>query len=620
MSCYFMKSFFKDVFKRLAVTIVSTVIFFLISIYLFNTVLSSFVDEAEKEPMAGAFLVIDLSMNLTDRPTGLKFEDFTREVLTDERTPPQFFLREVQNAVIKAASDPKIRGIFIEGSFMPSGYGCGYSMIKEFISSLITFKNSGKQIVGYFSTPSQLDYLVYSVCDELHMNPSGTLLLNGLASEQMFFAEAMKKYGVEVQVIRVGEFKGAVEPFISTEFSEENRLQITRLLDLRWNDYLDTICTNRNIKKEPLLEILAENFLLNSNNCKKNGLIDSSISYGELLDRLLDLGVEDEETNEFARIDLIEYVDRPQMGDKLATEQEDESAKIALIYVEGAIVDGWGDDGVIVGGDEIADRIREVRTDDSFKGIVLRVNSPGGSVSGSESILSEVSRARADGLPVVVSMGSVAASGGYWIAMNSDKIFAGRQSITGSIGVFGLVPNIKALAQQFGFYWDVVKTEPSADIMSVSRPKSDREIEVIQEYVNNIYGRFLSLVSQNRDLTTTAVDDIAQGRVWAGSDAYELGLVDEIGGLEDAVKCAANIAGLSDYQVIDLPEVENPMDAIDEFFEVSSKESSQPKHSSEWRSFFSNLKSFVIQMESFNDPRNTYSLLPWYQGRFGFSQ
>ena len=229
-----MKNFIKDVFKRLAVSIVSTFLLVLISIFLFQSIVSSFIEEQEKAPADGSFLVLDLSINLTDRPSGFTIEDLTREALTDKKKPPQFHLSEVVQAIEKAADDSMIRGILIKGGFMPSGYGCGYSAVQELVDSLVSFKSSGKLIIGFCSTPTQLDYLVYSVCDELHMNPSGVFVLKGLASEQLFLAEAFEKYGVGVQVVRVGDFKGAVEPFTSTSFSEENRLQINRLLDLRW--------------------------------------------------------------------------------------------------------------------------------------------------------------------------------------------------------------------------------------------------------------------------------------------------------------------------------------------------------------------------------------------------
>ena len=229
----------------MAVTIVSTILFVLISFFLFDAVLSALLETDKPKVVKGSFLVLDLSMNLTDRPSALKLEDLTREAITDERKPQSFHLKEVLDAIKKAEVDPNVCGIFIKGSFLPDGYGCGYAAIHELVSTLEDFKKTGKSTIGFFSDPSQLDYLVYSVCDELHMDPSGTLILKGLANDQIFLGEALERYGVGVQVVRVGEFKGAVEPFISTQFSEENRLQISRLLELRWNNYLNTICSNR---------------------------------------------------------------------------------------------------------------------------------------------------------------------------------------------------------------------------------------------------------------------------------------------------------------------------------------------------------------------------------------
>jgi protease-4 len=528
---------------------------------------------------------------------------------------------EVIDAIKKAESDPNIVGIFISGSFMPDGYGCGYEAIQELLSSLKAFKQSGKQIVGFFSNPTQLDYLVYSICNELHMDPSGTLILNGLANEQIFLAETFKKYGIGVQVVRVGEFKGAVEPFILSGFSEENRLQVSRLLDLRWKNYLNAVSQNRSLDQDELADLLSERFLFSAESCRENGLTDAVTPYGQILDRLVELGVEDEESEEFAHVELIDYVDRPQPSNDTDSIDEIKEAKLAIVYVEGTIVDGWGDDGFSVGGDEIAQRIREVWKNDDFKGLILRVNSPGGSVSGSDTILSELARAKAEGLPVIVSMGSVAASGGYWIAMNSDKIFAGEQTITGSIGVFGLLPNIKNLGESFGLRWDVVKTQPSSDLMSVSRPKSVNELAVVQEYVDRIYERFISLVSLNRDLNISRVGEIAEGRVWMGADAFELGLVDELGTLKDAVSYTAKAANLgADYKVIEFPKVKNQMDVLNDIFNVNNQKIRGSVSSSGWSGFFNEINILMNQIKSFNDPRNSYTLLPWYRGSFGFSK
>lgn len=615
-----MKNFIKDVCKRLAVSIVSTFLLVLFSIFLFQAILSSFIEEKEKVPSKGSFLVLNLSMNLTDRPSGFTIEDLTREALTDEKKPPQFHLREVLQAIKKAEGDQNIKGIFIKGGFMPSGYGCGYSAVQELVDSLVSFRSSGKSIIGFCSTPTQLDYLVYSVCDELHMNPSGVFVLKGLASEQLFLAEAFDKYGVGLQVVRVGDFKGAVEPFTSTSFSEENRLQINRLLDLRWNDYMATVSRNREVEREKLSDLINEGFMFTPERCEESGLVDQVSDWGTVLDRLAKLGVLDDDTEEFSRVGLIDYVERP-LNSKKSDPSPTEAGgdKIAIVYIEGAIIDGWGDDGTSVGGDEIASRIRKIWKDDDYKGLVVRVNSPGGSVSGSESILSELNRASVEGLPVVISMGSVAASGGYWIAMGADQIFAGDQTITGSIGVFGLIPNLKELAKKIGLNWDVVKTHPSSDIMSVSRAKSEDEIRIVQSHVDRIYERFLHLVSENRELNATRVNEIAQGRVWMGGDAHEIGLIDQLGTLGDAVAYTADRAGVTQYEVIDFPQVESPVDAINELLKTSAI-SGLKKRNPTMNSVFQEFKMMSKQFENYNDPINSYSFLSWYRGSFGFSQ
>ena len=246
---------------------------------------------------------------------------------------------------------------------------------------------------------------------------------------------------------------------------------------------------------QDLNSTLSQKFLWKSQDAREAGLVDRIDDLGGVIERLIELGAEEEEENTFAQVDFGTYLER--LRPNPLDEVNDDDPKIAILYVEGAIVDGWGDNGESVGGDEIARRIRKIRKKpDSYKAIVLRINSPGGSVSGSEAILFELIRAREAGLPVVVSMGPVAASGGYWIATASDKILAGSQSITGSIGVFGVLPNIEKLGQSYGLNWDRVKTNPSSDIFSVVRPKTDQEVEVIQEYVNQTYGRFLELVSK----------------------------------------------------------------------------------------------------------------------------
>lgn len=610
-----MKSFFKDVLKRLAVTVVSAFLFAIFSIALFAWITSSVVEQSEEKVEDDSILVIDLTMNLTDRPDDFRLDDLTRKILTDESEPPQFHLLEVLDALERAGQDKRIEAILLKGSFRPSGYGCGYQAIGELMDGLSRFQKTGKKIIGYAHTPSKLDYLVYSLCDELHMDPSGTVLLNGLANQEIFLADTFEKYGVGLQVARVGEFKGAVEPFTSTGFSEENRMQIRRLLDLRWTHYLQTVSTLREIDFNELNHTLSRDFFLQPSQARELGLVDSLSTYGEVIDRMSELGEEDEEEG-FVRIGLMDYIGREKRLDR-------KTPKVAVLYVEGTIVDGWVDDGMSVGGSKIAARIRKIRTDrDQYKALVLRVNSPGGSVSGSDAILAELSRARAEGLPVVVSMGSVAASGGYWISTDCDALYAGEQTITGSIGVFGLFPNFRELSGNFGLRWDVVKTHPSADALSFSRPKTDEEMKVLQGYVEGIYDRFIGLVAEGRGLKEAKVREIAEGRVWMGSDAKEKKLVDEFGGLKTAIAKAIDLADFKkDLEIEEFPKIESPYDVLGEWVEVRAKSAFTDFVSDELNESVrlrNHLKETLTWFARMNDPQGIYGLLPWYQGCFGF--
>ena len=477
-------------------------------------------------------------MNLTDRPSDFRFEDLTRQILEQSENPPSYHLYQVLNALDKAANDPNIEGIFVSGGFAPDGYGCGYETINEFIDGLLAFKKTGKKIIGFMHSPTQLDYLVFAQCDELIMDPSGTLLLKGLASEEIFFGDAFQKYGVGIQVVKTGKYKGAVEPLTGNRFSDENREQISDLLETRWFHFLNSIASARSLDPMELNATLGEQFLWQPEEALRSGLIDRVEDYGGVLDYLVEIGNYDEDSDTYANITLGKFIGQEIDFSNLSDEDKD---KVALVYVEGAIVDGFVDDGLSVGGDELAARIREIRKSDEYKAIVLRVNSPGGSVSGSDAILFELKRAREAGIPIVVSMGPVAASGGYWISSASDLILVGEQTITGSIGVFGVLPNIEKLSENFGLSWDVVKTGPSADIMTIARSKSTAEMQVVQGYVDKIYERFLNLVSSNREISMPQVREIAQGRVWLGVDAVELKLADKIGGLSDALNAALDL-------------------------------------------------------------------------------
>jgi protease-4 len=368
---------------------------------------------------------------------------------------------------------------------------------------------------------------------------------------------------------------------------------------------------------EDLNGTLSEKFLWKPEAAVAQGLVDRVDDFGGVIDRLIELGAAEKDENTFAQVEFGKYLERLRPN---PLEEEEGGQKIAVVYVEGAIVDGTVDDGQNVGGDKIARRIRKIRKEtDTYKAIVLRVNSPGGSVSGSEAVLFELIRAREVGLPVVVSMGPVAASGGYWIATASDKIIAGPQTITGSIGVFGILPNLKSLGSSYGLNWDRVKTNESSDIFSIARPKTDQEISIIQEYVNQTYQRFLSLVGESRKLSLADVENLAEGRVWTGKEAYEKGLVDNLGGLSQAITIAADLADLGkDFEIEEFPKVRTPAEAIAELLEVRQDGISLSGAKFE-HPLLQKLSNAEPILNSLNDPLGVYGILPWYRAQLGFN-
>ena len=616
-----MKKFLSEVFRKFAVSLVSTILFAVVFFFLMGGVITSLLETPKPSIRSKSFLVVDLTMNLTERPGGLTFEDVAEQALTEEVKPAQAHLLEVLDALRKAKTDPRITGILVKGSFQPQDYGCGYSTIREMIDGMDDFKSSGKPVIGFCHSPTQLDYLVYSACDELYIDPSGTLLLNGLASQDLFLGDTLKKYGVGVQVVRTGRYKGAVEPFTSTGYSAENREQIKRLLNVRWADYLGFVSNRRDLSFRELNAKLKSDYLFEAEEALEIGLVDGILSHNQLIDLVIKQGSLNEDGDGFEQVSLIEYLDRPQPGDiNEGADAHFNTSEIAVIYVEGVIVDGGEDDGSMVGGAEIVSRIRTAWNNENCKAIVLRVNSPGGSVSGSDAILQEIRRARSEGIPVVVSMGAIAASGGYWIATDCDLLLAHEQTITGSIGVFGLLPNLKDLGTRFGASFDSIKTHPSADLLGVSRPKTEKEMEVLQSHVESLYEKFVNLVATGRNLSIDAVKKHAEGRVWMGMDARKIGLIQELGGLYDAIDRAAEFAGLGkDFEVVEMPEVSTPMDEFVEMLDSQAQIKNNIAVSPLVAFAKSKGLSDVHQIyQIIEDSRRTYSWLSWYRGSFGF--
>ena len=597
------KPFFKEVLKKTGVNLVSFLILFALGLVVTTLILSSF-DGHKKITEKDAFLVIDLSMNLMDRPEELDPSDMLTEVMGGAHGA-RHHLYEVLGAIRTAAKDKRIRGIFLHGSLITDGYGSGYAALAELNEELGHFRKAGKPIVAHTANPTIRDYYVLSGADELLMHPYGDLMLHGFAAETAFFGNALKKYGVQVQLVRTGKYKGAAEPLISDRFSEDNREQIQTLIDQRWNDVLTTIARHRDLQPERLRLLLDESFRFSPEDANVHGLIDRSAYVDEAIDRLAELGQRDEETGSFVQISLGNY--RTEKHDE---KEAEEDGGVAIVYVEGTINDGhMGIGGA--GANEVARHLRSIRSKNKADAVVLRVNSPGGGVTASETIQREVAQVRKAGIPVVVSMGSVAASGGYWISAHCDRIFARPETITGSIGVFGLMLDMEKLAESFGVTRDVVKTSPHADVMTFFRPKTEEELSMIQEIVDDFYERFLAKVAIGRGLSEEEVADLAQGRVWSGRDARENGLVDEFGGLLAAIKHAAKLAKLrKGYIVTEYPRKRKGIEIIRNILDPSADLGtiSRPSPTMDvLRRLQKDLNSWI----HLDDPRGAYAILPW---------
>jgi len=461
-------------------------------------------------------------------------------------------LNDILANIKKAKTDENIKGIYIEIGMISAGFATR----EEIRNALLDFKESGKFITTYSEIYTQGSYYLASVADYICMYPEGGMELRGLNSTIPFFTNALKKMGIEPQVIRHGKFKSAVEPFMLTEMSDENREQIETYMESIWEHFLKNVASERELTRDRLNE-MAENLeIQTTEDAVRLGLVDSLFYRDQFQNHLANL-MEQENYDDINFISLKKYnkVKNENARDKFKKE------KVAVIYAQGEIQSGEGSE-TVIGSERISKAIRKARKDEKVKAIVLRVNSPGGSALASDVIWREMKLANEE-KPVVVSMGDVAASGGYYIACASDKIYASPNTITGSIGVFGIMPNIEELmTDKIGITFDNVKTNKFADLGSVNRPLTQEEYDIIQKGVVDVYNTFTSKVAEGRDMSQENVDDIGQGRVWSGTNAMDINLIDEYGGLEAAVAGAAELAELGDYRIYELPEQKDPFQEL----------------------------------------------------------
>ena len=546
-----MKSFFKMVFASMLGLFLSFILFFLFIVIL----VSAGSDSDKVEIKDNSVLHLTLTGPIPDRSSDNPFSSFSFDGLGETAMG----LNDVLDNLDKAAANPSVKGIFLDLTNLMTGI----ATIEEIRNALLDFKKSGKFIYAYSEVFSQPTYYLATAADKIYLHPTGLAELKGLRSEILFFKGTLDKLGVEPLVFRHGKFKSAVEPFIQDKLSDSNREQVRTFLMSIWNHMLKGIASGRKLSEDELRKISSELLVTNAPAAKQYKLVDDLKYRDEVLEMLkTKTGAES--------IDKLELVTLNDIKDSEDTREKRKGDKIAVVYAEGDIVDGEGQDGQI-GSVNCSKAIRKARLDEKVKAVVLRVNSPGGSALASETIWREVVLTKKV-KPVIVSMGNLAASGGYYIAAPADVIVASPNTITGSIGVFGLFFNGKGLANQLGVTIDTVKTTPMADIMSSSRGVTPREAEIIQAEIERIYDNFISRVAEGRKMSKADVDSIAQGRVWTGADAKRLKLVDEFGGLERAIELAAQKAKLDNYRIMELPFVKDPLEKILDKIGGKSKE------------------------------------------------
>jgi len=543
-----MKDFFKFMFASMLGFFIMSIILFFIFLGMITS-LASIMESEKIEVAENTLLVMKLGTPITDRAPVDPLAGFDFQSMESNKP---MGLNDILKNLDKAARDENIKGIYLN----LTGVNAGSATLLEIRDALVKFKESGKFIISYSEVYTQGSYFLATTADKIYMNPEGMMDFHGLSAEMMFFKGTIEKLEAEMQIIRHGKYKSAVEPFMLDKMSPENREQMMAIIDAIWGKITQSISESRNIPVDRLNEIADGLLIKLPEDAVKFGLVDELMYKDQILAELKTI-LSVEEDDDIKSVSLSKYTQAPDPK----KERPNRKNKIAVVYALGEIISGEGSD-AIIGSERISKAIRKARRDDKVKAIVMRVNSPGGSALASDVILREVKLA-AEAKPFIISMGDVAASGGYYIACAADKIFASPTTITGSIGVLGVIPNLEeTMKSKLGITFDYAMSNENSNFMSTFRPLTEYQKQVITGYIEDIYATFVTHVSDGRDMTWDAVDEIGQGRVWAGSDAFDIGLVDAFGGLTAAIDAAADMAEVDSYVIKELPAQKDPIEEL----------------------------------------------------------
>ena len=547
----------KDFIKMTLATMAGLFIFGIAALFIFIGMVGAMASLGNSQPVMPREGVLQIDMSAMTLTEQTKEADPFATLSGAEMVSPVGIYSAI-TAINAAATDPAVKFIYMK----PDGATGGIAQIEEFRTALKHFRNSGKAIVSYIENPSNASYYLASVSDKIYMTSyeGGMSMFNGLSSQMIFLKDILDRLGVNVQLIRHGKYKSAGEMYIRNSASKENLEQNEAMINSVWDSWAKEIAASREISVEDL-NVMINNLELNfPSDFLEKGLVDELLTRKELQAKLCDIYVAE-------RFEDIKAIQLPDYAQLKSTVNLKAKKKVAVIYAEGNIVDG--DEKQQVAGDRFANIISKVRKDSTVKAVVLRVNSPGGSVLASEKIKAELDLIRQRGVPVIASYGDYAASGGYWISANCDKIYTNATTLTGSIGVFSMIPDISGtLENKLHVNITPVNSNRHADMYGMMRPLDKAETDYMQASVEVIYDTFTALVAAGRGMTVPAVDEIAQGRVWTGAEALQIGLVDEIGTIEDAIRYAAlSIDGITDVSQVQIAEYPKPLTTIEMLME-----------------------------------------------------
>ena len=539
-----MKDFIKFTFASLLGVLLAGIVFAILGIVSMVGMMAT--SDTETVVKENSIFTLKLNGTLSERASANPFQSFLGEENTN------YGLDEILSSIQKAKDNENIKGIYLHAEALETSF----ASLEEIRSALMDFKESGKWIVAYGDQYDQGTYYLASTADKIIVNPQGSIAWHGLASQVVFFKDLLGKLGVDMQIFKVGTYKSAVEPFIATEMSPANREQTTAYITSIWNKLLEDISASRNLSVDSLNYYADQMMDLRpAQDYITYGMADTLMYKDEVLSYLKNMS--NREADESLRTLSLE-----DMKNVKRNVPKDKSGNIIAVYYAYGEIDNSTSTDEGIDSKKVCRDLRKLREDETVKAVVLRVNSPGGSAYGSEQIWNEVVKMTAE-KPVVVSMGDYAASGGYYISCAADCIVANPTTLTGSIGIFGMFPNMEKLfSDKLGLNFDMVKTNKLADMGDLTRPFNAAESEIMQNYINNGYKLFVKRCADGREMTTEAIEKIAEGRVWTGATAKELGLVDELGGLDKALEIAAEKAGVEAYSTITYPAKEGMLSSL----------------------------------------------------------